>query len=107
MNNLANTASVFVIAGYLGMVVYRGNMGALLSELPKDAGYIEFLVAGAVLKVIVDNPNTHSVALGLVAVSIVAVLLKAASGSGNLSALSEFGAGRAGIFQTVTKLFGA
>ncbi len=105
LTQLANGASALAIGGYLAAVVYQGNVKPLISEMSGDYGYIEFLVAGVILKVIVDNPATHEVATLLIVAAVIAATLKFAAGSGNLSALENFANGNASMLATLEAIF--
>lgn len=107
ISSLVNGASALVIGGYLAAVVYQGNTSKIITEVVKDYGYLEFLIALIVLKVIVDNPGTHDIATLLIVSAIIAAFIKFVENSGlSTDALKEFGAGRAGLFETIGKVFG-
>lgn len=107
VSSLLNGVSALVIGGYLAAVVYQNNVEKLLQEAIKDYGYLEFLVALIVLKLIVDNKGTHEIASLLIVAAVIAAFLKFVSNAGSMSAIQDFASGRAGLFATVGKVFNA
>lgn len=108
--SLVNSASELVIAGYLATVIYQtaaggDNVVALFKGAVEDYQFLEFLIAGAILNVIVQIPATHDVVIVLIFAAVLAIVLKFFEETGNLGAIQDFGAGKSGLFDTITKLF--
>lgn len=107
VSSLLNGVSALVIGGYLAATVYQGNANALLHAGISDYGYLEFLTALIVLKVIVDYQGTHEVAILLIFAAVIAAALRFVSNTSvNTQALSDFSSGKAGLFATMATLFG-
>jgi len=66
---------VAVFAGfYLGTVAWQGNASELFTQLKKEKGYVEFLLACAILSFIVKNDksgiSTPIIGLGILATTL-------------------------------------
>lgn len=91
---------------YTLKVIVNGNIVELGSLVKEETGYLEFLIAIYVLYLLHKNGPTHSIVDGLIVIAVVAVLIKAATKSNLSSLLSDFGAGRASMLETVNKIIG-
>lgn len=55
-----------IIAGYVAVTMYRGNVNQLLTLLGQDASFIEFAIALGLLAWVYRNPNLHPIGKGLI-----------------------------------------
>lgn len=100
-----------VVGGFIGVYLIRvglaGNGSALLKELEKEGGYLQFLVALYALWLLHKYGPTHQITDALVTTAAVAVLLKVMASDTNVVAtIREFATGRKTLFQTTKALFG-
>lgn len=94
----------FVLVGaYAGAVVYQGNFWPLFAQLKKEKGYLEFVLACAILAFIVNNDKT-GIAAPMIGLGILGVSLNMA-GKINLSGpINSFANGRTGLFATIKSI---
>lgn len=115
ISKVGDGVSGVVIGVYFGAVLWQSlgtkanqtlpgmtgtNLNQLLVDLEQDYGYLEFLVAAGIIKVLYDIPAFHDIVIAFVIITIVGVLLTRSSGPGNsiLTYLKSFGAGNIGLF---------
>jgi len=107
VSTLLNGVSAIVIAGYLGAVLYQRNGSTLVVEAQKDYGYLEFLIAIVILKMIASNERTHDVAIMLIGAAVIAMMLKLITATPvSTGALKDFASGKTGLFDTAKAVFG-
>jgi hypothetical protein len=96
--------SGIVLAAYLFIVIYQGNMRVLADDALQDYGYLEWLLAIVILYQIyrlVDN----KIVAWLIISGVVAVLLKLTAGNQTLvKNIQAFGQGKTDLFSALTSL---
>jgi hypothetical protein len=96
--------SGIVLAAYLFIVIYQGNMRTLADDALQDYGYLEWLLAIVILYQIyrlIDN----KVVAWLIISGVVAVLLKLTAGNQTLvKNIQAFGQGKTDLFSALTSL---
>jgi hypothetical protein len=86
-NTTANGAVLLLLAAFLAVVVYNGNLGYLASALKQDlftrsqAGpaFWQWAVGLIVLYALAENPNTSQLFGPLLAIALVALLIQLAT----------------------------
>lgn len=101
MDGLAAVA----LAVYLVTVMARGNGKAFIAQISKETGFVEFIVALWILSLILQIPEVKPMAGPLATMAVIILAMKIMQGA-DVSAFSDFAAGRAGLFQTVSRVFG-
>ena len=89
---------------YLAMVLVRGNTKPFLAEVVKEGGFIEFLIAIAILNALRRIPGAQPLVGPFVFVAIFILAARIISGS-SPSAFADFAAGRIGLFQFAGNVF--
>lgn len=105
MDDIANdldALSGILIAVYLGTVVYRGNVSKLYSLLTGEMGYLDFVLAIAILYLIYNNPHTSFLA-PFILLGIAAIIISRSSNSNLASITSKFSSGQAGLLDTINE----
>ena len=106
MNESTLDGLVAVGAGaYLLAVCYQGNFWPFWHQLLTETGYIQFVIAAAVLAFVVQN-DTTGLAVPIIGLGVLSVALMIATNSNFGSVLNDFGAGRKNLFQTIKGLIG-
>jgi len=105
-NNLIATVIGASFGIYLGAVVWNNNVNTLGAMLIKEGGYLEFLIAIALLMVIHTYLPGNPVTDLITAIAVVAVLIKAAGNTNISTALTNFSNGQATMLQTVEAILG-
>lgn len=85
-NTTANGAALLLLAVYLGMVVYRGNVKDFALQVWKDVStrstagpaFWQWAIALLILYALAENPNTSHIFGPLLAIALVAMLLQLA-----------------------------
>lgn len=90
---------------YLLVVIIRGNFKALLDQVTKEAGFVEFIIALFILAQLVKIPQAKPIVVPLAASAGLILAMRIASGA-NMNAFSDFAAGRIGLFGLVSSIFG-
>jgi hypothetical protein len=85
---------------YLISVVYQGNFWPFWDKMLTEVGYLEFLVAVAVLNYVYQNDKT-GLAGPFIALGILAASIKYASQFNYSQALADYASGNKTLFQTV------
>lgn len=111
-DDLAWTAAALVIAGYLGAVLYQGNPLELINELSKEAGYVEFAIAGYILYLLVVNKQVGQITGPIVTLAVLAAVIQAMQSAAVQSAVTRYNRGELSLlgalmFATGSKLEGA
>lgn len=93
------------LAVYLILVFYRGNLFPLLSELKKEYGYLEFLLALFIVYRLMKVQSIRPVVASFV---FAAVLIAAMNISklADMSLLKQFADGKVGLFKVIYSTFG-
>lgn len=107
MNDFDDTIdglAVVAIGVYLAMVLVRGNVKPFLTEIVKEAGFVEFLIAIYLFTLFAKLPGAKPFVAPMAFVAIFILAMRIISGS-NMSAFSDFAAGRLGLFDFAGKLF--
>lgn len=89
---------------YVVVVVLRGNGKALMERLSRETGFAEFALALFILSQIAKIPELKPLVSPVIVLACVIVAMRIAEGS-NVSAFSDFANGRAGLFQTIGRVF--
>lgn len=103
--NAMDGLAVVALGVYLAMVMIRGNVKPFLSEVVKEAGFIEFLVALFLFTQLAKIPGAKPFVTPIAFVAVFIIAMRIISGS-NMAAFSDFAAGRIGLFDFAGKLFG-
>lgn len=103
----ATAVAAIALAGYMFAVIYQGNPDLLLEELSKELGFVEFMVALYIVRLLIENKATAGIAGPIVGIAVVAALLQFVSLPGTQSALNAFRQGQAGLLDTILSAFGA
>lgn len=94
-------ATGVVLAVYILVVVYQGNVKKLYNDLLSDYGYLEWLIAVVLLYGIYKTMNNKLVA-GMIILAVTAALLKlTANNASVVSAFKDFRTGKSGLLQTL------
>lgn len=101
MDGLAAVA----LAVYLAMVLVRGNLKPFLTQIQKERGFVEFIVALWVLSLILQIPEVRPLAAPLATMTVIILAMRIVAGS-NISVFNDYAAGRIGLFEMVSNLFG-
>lgn len=87
-HNGANAAALILIGGYGAIVLYNGNLGALLTQLKQDflgtngqGAFWRWGLALLILYALAKNPSTNHLFGPILVIAIVAMLIEAASRS--------------------------
>ena len=117
--SVGNGISGVVIGAYIGAVIYQSvassggitqtttgilsqgsgsNLAQLIKLVEGDYGYLEFLIAAGVLKVLYDIPQMHDIVLAFVVIAFIGLLITKGPGSSILTYLQSFGSGKIGLF---------
>jgi hypothetical protein len=107
-STLGNTAAFFLVAAYLGAVLYQGNGNKLADELSKEGRFIEFLVAVYVLWFLVNTKGAvGKIAAPIVTIALVATALVWINKAGVMDAIKAWQSGNVSMFDALLKIFGA
>lgn len=98
--------SAIALGAYLAAVITHGNTEALLSELKKETGYLEFLVAVWVLWHLMTYKPIRDVSAPLVLGGILAIALKIAATSNISSKMEQFSSGQISLFGLFRSVIG-
>lgn len=92
---------VAVFAGiYLGAVAWQGNTSDLFNQLKKEKGYVEFLLACAILSFIVKNDKT-GISAPIIGLGILATTLQLSNKIDITGPLKRFSNGEIGLLDTI------
>ena len=106
MDELADAAIASVLGVYVIRVGIAGNGKQLITLLGQETGYLELLIAGYLLMIIKDSKTFGPVANQLIMVAALAVIIKIATKNGNIiTAIENFGAGKANMVDTFKAIF--
>jgi Na+-transporting NADH:ubiquinone oxidoreductase subunit NqrB len=97
--------AAIALAVYLAMVLARGNLKPFLAQVTKETGFVEFLVALWILSLILKIPEVRPMAAPLVTMAAIILAMRIVAGA-DISAFNDFASGRAGLFQTIGRVFG-
>lgn len=103
---LLNSVSAIALVGYVGAVIYHGNLMQLVAQLGSDWRFLEVLAAIGVLYALAKVPVLTGPVMLLVGVAVVGVLLKLAQNSTILTAFQAFGTGQLSL-SSLADAFGA
>lgn len=101
--NWLDGVSAIIIAGYLGAVAIKGKAPTLLSYLKGELGYVEFMIAGAVLYQVTKLPEGGSIAKAFIGIAIVAGILKVIS-SISPQTFQSFASGQTDLITFITTI---
>ena len=76
---LLTSVSAIALVGYVGAVIYHGNLLALINALKSDWRYLEWVAAVGILYLLARESYLHGPVVGLVGLGIVAFLLHRAN----------------------------
>lgn len=96
-------AASIALAVYLVMVVYRGNLFPFLTELKKEVGFIEFVVAIYIIYRLMQIPSIAPIVGMFVTGAIFAALIRA-SQNFNPALFEQYGAGKISLFELIHRL---
>lgn len=74
--NLLDGVSAIVIAGYLGTVIFNGNLLSLIAELKTELGYLELVIGYFLLQELMKFPATSGISKAFVYLGLTAGALK-------------------------------
>jgi hypothetical protein len=77
---LLASVSAIAVAGYLGAVMYHGNLMSLVNALRSDWRFLEWVAAVGILYLLARESYIHGPVVGLIGIGIVAFLLHHAKG---------------------------
>lgn len=103
LDNLPSGVSAIVIAGYIGAVIYQGNLKALELELLKERGYLEFVIALFIVHSLMNYAPTGDITNLLLWGSLIALALKTVTAI-NQGALGDFVTGKIGMFDLLKSI---
>ena len=104
-DNAMDGLAAVALAVYLAMVIARGNGKPFLATISKEIGFVEFIVSLWILSLIIKIPEVKPMAAPLITIAVFILALKIIQGA-DVSAFSDFAAGRSGLFQTIGRVFG-
>ncbi len=96
--------AVVAIGVYLAMVLIRGNAKPFLTEVVKETGFVEFVLAIFIVSLILKLPQAAPVRGPIIFATVFILAARIISGS-NMAAFSDFAAGRVSLFQFAGNLF--
>ena len=77
---LLTSVSAIALVGYVGAVMYHGNLMALVNALKSDWRFLEWVAAVGVLYLLAKESYLHGPVVGLIGIAVVAFLLKHTAG---------------------------
>ena len=101
-----NGVAAIALAGYVGAVIYNGNLNAMIAALSEEAGYLEFVAALAVLWYLAQWKVLGGATNWLVIGFCVAVAMKIVADPTVVQAIGDFGAGRLTMWEALMTAFG-
>lgn len=106
---LLSSVSVLALVGYVGVVIWRGNLVALFTQLNADKAFLYALVAIGILYYLAKLPEIGGPVRLIIGVALLALLLKTMTAGSVKQTFSDFQSGKATIadaFTSVAEAFG-
>lgn len=89
---------------YLAAVVLNGNLSAFLTEIKKETGFLEFIIALFIVYQLTKVPALKPFTLPIVLASVIILTMRVVRGS-DTRAFSQFSSGQIGLFDLFGRLF--
>jgi hypothetical protein len=99
-----NWLGSIVAAAYLISVFYNGNIERFFQELKTETPFLEFVASAVVVYYLYKNENTSKIVTPFIVMAMLGLGLKLVTKTNANEALKDFGAGKAGLFETVGKI---
>lgn len=91
---------------YLAVVIIRGNLKPLLSELTYETGFLEFIVALFILYEVLKVKELRPFSVPLSAAVVIILAMRLIQGS-DVSLFQQFAKGQIGLFDLFGKVIGS
>lgn len=96
---LLSSVSVLALVGYVGVVIWRGNLVALFTQVNADKAFLYALVAIGVLYYLAKLPTIGGPVRLIIGVTLLALLLNIFGAGGVAQSFADFQAGKITIAQ--------
>lgn len=104
-DGIIDGTAAIALGVYLVVVFANGNINKLFSELQKESGFIEFLIAAFIVYKLLQIQMTRPI-VGLFVIGAFIVAAQNILRGVDVSAFQAYGAGRISLFELSTKVFG-
>lgn len=98
---LLTSVSAIALVGYVGVVMYQGNLLPFLQQVGKDWEFLEWVAAIGLLYWLVKNEYLSGPVSALVGIALIAMLLKLTANPTVTSAVNSFGQGNLSLLSTL------